>query len=85
MRDDNLPDDCQGNGTHLPWNQPEEEIYACWDCETQVIDEDSTTLDYSVFISPDDITTIDITLLDENNHVLDLNGLDWVLIFRVFT
>jgi len=24
MIDNNLPDDCQGNGTHLPWNQPEE-------------------------------------------------------------
>ena len=38
--DNNLPDDCQGRGKHLPWNQVDEEIYACWDCETQVVDED---------------------------------------------
>ena len=24
MYDSNLPDDCQGNGTHLPWNEPEQ-------------------------------------------------------------
>lgn len=29
---DNLPDDCQGNGKHLPWNQ-EDELHECWSCE----------------------------------------------------
>ena len=36
MRNDNLPDDCQGNGTHLPWNQPEQETYHCWNCSEEV-------------------------------------------------
>ena len=32
----NYPDDCQGNGIHLPWNQPEQEIYGCWHCGEEV-------------------------------------------------
>tara|TARA_R110001606_G_scaffold27768_2_gene88641 strand:- start:2552 stop:2749 length:198 start_codon:yes stop_codon:yes gene_type:complete len=32
----NLPDDCQGNGIHLSWNQPEQEIYVCWHCGDEV-------------------------------------------------
>ncbi len=34
---DNLPDDCQGNGEHLPWN--EVVIERCYCCE-DVIQED---------------------------------------------
>jgi hypothetical protein len=36
----NYPDDCQGNGIHLPWNQSEQEIYVCWHCGDEV-EEDS--------------------------------------------
>ena len=32
----NLPDDCQGNGIHLPWNQPEQEACVCWHCGEEV-------------------------------------------------
>lgn len=28
----NLPDDCQGNGANLPWNDEEQEVYSCWNC-----------------------------------------------------
>jgi len=24
MYNNNLPDDCQGSGSHLPWNEPEQ-------------------------------------------------------------
>ena len=40
MKDNNLPDDCQGNGTHLPWNEPEQEVFCCWDCGDEVDEED---------------------------------------------
>jgi hypothetical protein len=51
---------------------------------TKVSEEDETTLDYSVFSGHKNISSIDIALLDERNNVLDLNGADWVLIFRVY-
>jgi hypothetical protein len=53
--------------------------------ETQVIDEDSSTFDFSVFHDRKNIAEIRIKLLDEENHVLELNGLDWYIILRVFT
>jgi hypothetical protein len=49
-----------------------------------ILEEDTTSLDYTEFYGARNISTIDITLLDENNNVLDLNGLDWVLTFRVY-
>ena len=52
--------------------------------QTMILEEDTTSLDYTEFYGARNISTIDITLLDENNHVLDLNGLDWVLTFRVY-
>lgn len=52
--------------------------------QTMILEEDSISLDYTDFYAPRNISTIDITLLDENNNVLDLNGLDWVLTFRVY-
>ena len=36
MYDSNLPDNCQGRGTYLPWNELEQEIYACWHCGIEV-------------------------------------------------
>ncbi len=36
MKNNNLPDNCQGNGTHLPWNEPEQEVYGCWRCGEEV-------------------------------------------------
>ena len=38
MIDNNLPDDCQGNGTHLPWNEPEEA--ECKRCGSTMTDND---------------------------------------------
>jgi hypothetical protein len=52
---------------------------------TKVMEEDETTLDYSVFNSHKNISTIDIRLMDENNNTIDLNGADWVLVFRVYS
>ena len=52
--------------------------------QTMILEEDSVSLDYTDFYGPRNISTIDISLLDENNNVLDLNGLDWVLTFRVY-
>lgn len=43
VRNDNLPDDCQGNGAHLPWNEPEQEVFCCWDCGDEVENEDELT------------------------------------------
>jgi len=51
---------------------------------TVSLEEDDSTLDFSVFHGKKNISTVDIKLLDEDNNVLDLNGLDWVLIFRVY-
>jgi hypothetical protein len=51
---------------------------------TKISDEDETSLDYSVFSSRKNISSIDITLLDENNDVLDLQGADWIIILRVY-
>jgi hypothetical protein len=50
----------------------------------QMTDEDSRSLDFSIFHSHKNISTIDIQLMDEYNNVLDLNGEDWSLIFRVY-
>tara|TARA_R110002096_G_scaffold75982_1_gene179478 strand:+ start:85 stop:822 length:738 start_codon:yes stop_codon:yes gene_type:complete len=52
---------------------------------TMILEEDDSTLDFSVFHSHKNISSIDITLLDERNNVLDLNGADWQLIFRVYS
>ena len=38
--DSNLPDNCQGSGTYLPWNEPEQEVYGCWHCGDEVKSED---------------------------------------------
>jgi hypothetical protein len=48
------------------------------------LEEDENSMDYTVFHTKKNISSIDVTLLDENNNVLDLNGSDWVLIFRVY-
>ena len=48
------------------------------------VEEDESTLDYTNFHNKKNISSIDIKLLDENNNVLDLNGSDWILIFRVY-
>lgn len=48
------------------------------------LEEHEDTLDYTVFHTKKNISSIDIVLLDENNNILDLNGSDWVLIFRVY-
>ena len=40
---DNLPDDCQGSGKHLPWNQ-EEELHECWSCEHLIEDTENHNL-----------------------------------------
>ena len=34
----NLPDDCQGRGTHLPWNEPE--AAECEKCGSTMTDSD---------------------------------------------
>jgi hypothetical protein len=51
----------------------------------KVLEEDGDSLDFAVYHSQKNISTIDITLLDENSNVVDLNGADWHLIFRVYT
>ena len=38
MPNNNLPDDCQGNGTHLPWNEQEE--VECKVCSSSMTCED---------------------------------------------
>ena len=43
MKDNNLPDNCQGNGTHLPWNEPEQEVYGCWNCSDEFDNDDELT------------------------------------------
>jgi len=35
----NYPDDCQGSGQHLPWNEPEDEPY-CKVCDEPISDDD---------------------------------------------
>jgi hypothetical protein len=50
----------------------------------QIEDNDANTLDYTDFPSRKNISMIDIRLLDERNNVLDLNGLDFVLVFRIY-
>ena len=52
---------------------------------TKTLDEDSyDTLDFTEFHTHKNISSIDITLFDERNNVVDLNGAEWVLIFRVY-
>lgn len=51
----------------------------------QVHDENRDSLDYSIFHSRKNISSIDIRLLNEDDTEVDLNGNDWVLIFRVYT
>lgn len=48
------------------------------------LEEDETTLDYVIFDSHKNISTIDINLMDEDLNTLELNGLDWTLVFRVY-
>lgn len=50
---------------------------------TQTIDNSSNDLDFTRFGSRKNISTIDIELLDEYNRTVDLNGLDWHLVFKV--
>jgi hypothetical protein len=52
--------------------------------QTQYTDEDSNSLDYCVFHSHKNISSIDLRLMDEHNNDLDLNGSDWTLVFRVY-
>lgn len=33
MKDDNLPDNCQGDDPSFPWNEPDE--YFCPECESE--------------------------------------------------
>ena len=47
-------------------------------------EEDENSSDFVVFHSRKNVSTIDIKLLDENNNTVDLNGLDWSLVFRVY-
>ena len=57
MINNNLPDDCQGNGAHLPWNEPEEaECNSCGSSMTEddgdlVCDNDECTF---VICAPDE-------------------------------
>ena len=52
----------------------------------KTLEEDSNdTLDFTVFHSHKNISSINIALLDERNNILDLNGAEWVLIFRVYS
>jgi hypothetical protein len=53
--------------------------------QTQYTDEDTNSLDYVVFHSHKNISRLDIKLMDEHNHELELNGRDWTLVFRVYT
>jgi len=38
MYNNNLPDDCQGSGSHLPWNEPEQT--ECPKCNSSMSDND---------------------------------------------
>jgi hypothetical protein len=51
---------------------------------TQILEEDDHTLDFAEFNGSKNISDIDITLIDDRNNTLDLNGHDWELIFRVY-
>ena len=51
---------------------------------TMSFEEDEQTSDFVVFHSRKNISMIEIKLLDEDNNVVDLNGLDWSLVFRVY-
>ena len=53
--------------------------------QTQYTDEDTNSLDYVVFHSHKNISKLDIKLMDEHNHEINLNGRDWTLVFRVYT
>lgn len=45
---------------------------------------DTSTLHYVDFASKKNISSIDITLVDENQNILELNGQDFVLVFAVY-
>lgn len=47
-------------------------------------EQDEMTSDFVVYHSRKNISTIDIKLLDENFNVIDLGGLDWSMVFRVY-
>jgi hypothetical protein len=52
---------------------------------TQIHEEfSSNTLDRSTFQAHKNLNKIDVQLLDGNNRVIDLNGLDWEIILRVY-
>jgi hypothetical protein len=44
----------------------------------------SNTLDYSDFHSYKNCSQIDIRLVDESGRAVELNGLPWILILRVY-
>lgn len=50
----------------------------------EIVDNDSSTLDYIDFNCKKNISSIDIELLDEHNDTLDLLGHDFILVFAVF-
>ena len=56
----------------VPWG--ESQAYDGWDGGTNQQD----------FMARKNINAVDIKLLDEHNQVLELNGHDWVMIFRVW-
>ena len=60
--DNNLPDDCQGNGTHLPWNELEQEVYGCWNCGADFEDESELT---EVITKRNGLQTIGPCCIDE--------------------
>ena len=51
---------------------------------TKTLAEDETSLDFTEFDRRKNISTLDIKLLDEKNNVIDLNGLEWELVFRIY-
>ena len=49
------------------------------------LEEDENTLDYVLFNSHKNISSIDIRLMDEDNNTLELNGFEWTLVFRIYS
>jgi len=41
----NLPDNCQGDDPSFPWNEPEQEVYICWNCSEETDEYDLTELE----------------------------------------
>ena len=61
MIDNNLPMDCQGNGAHLPWNEPEP--VECPRCNSSMTDDEGDLVcddefnehcDYVIFAPDED-------------------------------